>query len=422
MVPELRDLLHDAADSPDGSSVDTELLLSQARRRVARRRRSAIAGVGIGVAAVTIAAAVFTQAGPDTRPEPTTPVAPVDADLSNAPLAKPGKDYTVVASYQIRSLAKRGGQLIESATPGDFLVYRIGPDGRADASEIGLLNPVNDARTPLPDAIAEVGANRIITSKSMIAGASYGKAGAGFWFYDTDDGSWDTFTLAEVAAAGITGINPATDAISRIQFGTDDVHQLYLSIGPPSTLQSRDRLVSVSLSGDLDSVDHGEVSLWSMSRGTLLFQPGGATESNTLVLRDLASGKESEINVPRSQGTCSIVQLWMRAESISASEDCRTESGDGYSQFQVLNRAGERQRAVTGTQFEVLTGANRNMLLRSQSPQGLFLYNTETGKILRLTKSLAPFTDIGASEGDRWVFAAPIQGGKGVKITVADLH
>ena len=30
MVPELRDLLHDAADSPDGGPVDTDVLLSHA--------------------------------------------------------------------------------------------------------------------------------------------------------------------------------------------------------------------------------------------------------------------------------------------------------------------------------------------------------------------------------------------------------
>lgn len=422
MVPELRDLLHDAAESPDGDPVDTDVLLSQARRRVSTRRRATVAGAGIGLAAAALVAATITQIGTTDEREPTSPVAPVDADLANAPLAKPGKDYTVVASYDIASLARRGGRLIESATPGDLLVYRIGPDGSSDASEIGLLNPVNDARTPLPDAIAKTGANRIITSRSMIAGASYGKAGAGFWYYDTDTDDWDTITLADVADAGITGIDPATDAISRIQFGTDDVHQLFLSVGTPGALRDRDRLISVSLSDDLDSVDHGEVSLWAMSRGTLVYQAGGATESSTLTLRDLDSGKESEITVPQGPDTCSLNSLWMRNDLITAWEECRTATGTGYSQFQVFDQAGVRQRAVTGTQFEVLTGSASNMLLRSQSPQGLFLYNTGNGKILRLTKGVAPFTDLGASEGDRWVFAAPINKGKGVRITIADLE
>ena len=56
MVPELRDLLHDAGDSPEGDSVDTDVLLSSARRRVTRRRRTAIAGAGLGVAAAVLAA------------------------------------------------------------------------------------------------------------------------------------------------------------------------------------------------------------------------------------------------------------------------------------------------------------------------------------------------------------------------------
>jgi hypothetical protein len=41
--------------------------------------------------------------------------------------------------------------------------------------------------------------------------------------------------------------------------------------------------------------------------------------------------------------------------------------------------------------------------------------------VLRLTKRLAPFTDLGASEGRQWVFLTPINGGKGVKVQVADL-
>ena len=383
-----------------------------------------IAGVGIGVAAVTIAAAaVFTPIGPTARREPTSPVAPVDADLSNAPLAKPGKDYTVVASYDVRSLAKRGGRLIESATPGDFLVYRIGHDGSSDATEIGLLNPVNDARMPLPDAIARVGANRIITSKTMIAGASYGKPGAGFWYYDTTDGSWDTLHPGRGR-----GGRDHRDQPGHGRHLADPVR--HRGRASSSTCRSAHRARSSLAIDWCPSPCPTTSTPLTMARsrsGRCRREPRCSSRAERrraapLILRDLSSGKESEISVPAGQGTCSIVQLWMRAESISAWEDCRTESGDGYSQFQVLSRAGERQRAVTGTQFEVLTGADRNMLIRSQSPQGLFLYNTDTGKILRLTKGLAPFTDLGASEGNRWVFASPIQGGKGVRITVADLH
>lgn len=422
MVPELRDLLNDAAEPPDSDSVDTDVLLSSARRRVVRRRNSTIAGAALGVAAVALVAAVITQVDLGHEAAPTAPAPSVDADLSSATMAKPGEDYRVVTEYDIEDLAKRGGQLIESATPGGLLVYRIGHDGRSDASEIGLLNPENGARTPLPQPIADTGASRVITSKNMIAGASFGEPGAGFWYFDPATQNWNTFTLAQIADAGISGIDPAKSAISRIQFGTDNVHELWLSIGPADDLQDRDRLVSVDLADQLNPVDHGEVSLWAMATGTLAYLPPGEPDSDTMVLRDIATGDQRKITVPHTADECTMKQLWMRSDRLMAREDCRAESGGGYSLFQQFSDEGEPLRAVTGTQFDVLVGSNKLMLLRSQSPEGLFLYDIDTGKVLRLTKHLAPFTDLGASEGDRWVFLSPIDDDKGVRVRVAEFR
>lgn len=422
MVPELRDLLHDAADSPEGDSVDTDVLLSRAQRRVTRRRHSAIAGASLGVAAVALAAAVLIQTDLTDRAEPATPAPTIDSDLAAARMAEPDVDYRIVASYDIASLAGRGGQLIESATPGGLLVYRDGPDGRGDAREIGLLNAQTGTKTPLPKPIAEVGANRIITSKSMIAGASLGEPGAGFWFYDTADGSWDTYRLVDLVAGGVTDIlDPDAYAITRIQFGTADVHRLFLSIAKAGDTQERDLLVSVDLGDELRPVKHGRVSLWAMASGVVAYLPPGKPASPTLTLRDLSSGDEQKIAIPRGEDDCTMAQLWMRTDRLMSREECLTAAGRAYSLFQTFSLEGEPMQAITGTQFEVLSGADKLMLIRSRTPQGLFLYNIDDGEVLRLTKRLAPFTDLGASEGRQWIFLTPINGGKGVKVQVADL-
>lgn len=423
MVPELRDLLHDAADSPDGDAVDTDILLGQARGRVRRRRNTTIAGASLGIAAVALVAAVITQVDlGGTEQGPTAPVPNVNAKLSEAPLAKPGQDYQLVSEYDIDHLAKKGGRLIESVTPGDLLVYRYGHDGSSDAREIGLLEPTTGNRTPFPKAIANAGGSRIITSGNMVAGASYGEAGKGFWYFDTSNGDWEVFKLSQLSEAGITGINPNRDAISRIQFGTEDVRELYLSIGPADDPLKRDRLVSIDLgSKDLNVIDHGKVSLWVISTEDLAYLPPGKPASKTLTIRDLNTGKEHEVTIPRGEDSCTTAQMWMRSDRVMTREECLTESGEGYSLFQVFTRDGEPMRAVTGTQFDVLTAANKLMLIRSRSPQGLFLYNTDNGEVLRVSKRLAPFTDLGASEGDRWVFLTPIDNGKGVRVHVAEL-
>ena len=78
-------------------------------------------------------------------------------------MAVRGEDYRVLTSYDVRSLAAGTGRLPESMTPDGMVVYRDGPDGSASASEIGLLDPDTGQATPLPAAIAQIGANRIIT-------------------------------------------------------------------------------------------------------------------------------------------------------------------------------------------------------------------------------------------------------------------
>ena len=76
MVTELRHLLHDAADGPSVDAIDTDVLLSQAKRRVTHRRRSGVAGICVAVASVTLVAAVLTRDGETAQPRPPTEPSP----------------------------------------------------------------------------------------------------------------------------------------------------------------------------------------------------------------------------------------------------------------------------------------------------------------------------------------------------------
>jgi hypothetical protein len=420
MVTELRDLLHDAAESPHTEAVDTDLLLSQAKRRVSRRRRSGAAGVCVAVASVALAAAVLTRTVTSAPPEPADPPT-VKSDLSRAPMAVQGEDYTVVASYDLRSLAESPGRLVEAGTPDGQLVYRDGPDASSKATEIGLLDPQTEETTPLPEEIATIGANRIITSKDMIAGASYGVPSAGLWYFNTTTGEWGSFDIADIVSDGISGIDPETAAVSRIQFGTEgDVNQLFLSIGMGDEQAARYRVISVSLGGSLDPVDHGDVSLWAMSTGTLAYLPAGAPDSDHVALRDLTSGNERTIDIPGGKGDCTVEQLWLRSDRVIARQECSLGADTAYSRLQVFGLTGEPITELQDRAFEVLFGARKQMLIKSQSPAGLFSFDVESGDVTRLTRGLAEFEDLAAGEGALWVFGSPIQRGEGMHMRIAE--
>lgn len=426
MVTELRDLLHDAADAPRSDAVDTDVLLGQAKRRVARRRRSGIASACVTVAAVTLIAGVLTKSDPSPPPRPPAQPDPSrisENSLTNAPVAVAGEDYRVLTTYDVRSLAGSSGRVVEAMTQDAKAIYRDGPDGTASASEIGLLDPQTGNTTALPDAIAQIGANRIISDDTMIAGASYGVPAAAVWYFDTGTQEWGTFGMEDLAAGGITGIDPASATVSRIQFLTDAPDELFLSVRPSDKPNSRARLVSVTLGAgqtpaDLGPVDHGQVSLWAIASGILASMPNAKVDPDTITLVDLTTGAERTVGVPDSNG-CTVEQIWMRVDRLIALQECLVRGG-AMTRLNVFDLDGSSLDEVEAPSFEVISTANNLMMLRSNDPPGLFLYDLTNGDLVRLTRHDSTFTDVGAGEQTYWTFSEPIQRGSGLRIVVAD--
>lgn len=338
-------------------------------------------------------------------------------------MAISGEDYRVITSYDVRSLAGATGRLAEAVTPDGLVVYRDGPDGSAAASEIGLLDPTTGDQTPLPKAIARIGANRIITDHNYIAGASYGVAAAGVWFYDTSTQQWATFGIGDLVADGLAGVDPATAAVTRIQFSSSSDDELFVSIRPGDASAVESRVVSVKLDGGsgveaLDPVDYGDVALWAMAADILASVNARSADENTVTLRNLNTGDERTVDIPGAD-SCSVRRMWMRIDRIIAMQDC-SSGADAYSQLQVFDLEGDSIDVLRSPSFDAISTANNLIMLRSKSPEGLFLYDTANGELLRLTRHDSAFADVVASERTYWVFSEPIQRGAGLRMWVAD--
>jgi hypothetical protein len=393
---------------------------------VTHRRRSGVAGICDAVASVTLVAAVLTRDGETSQPRPPTEPSPTrsaENSLTNAPMAVRGEDYRVLTTYDVRSLAAGAtGRLPESMTPDGMVVYRDGPDGSAAASEIGLLDPETGQATPLPAAIAQIGANRIISDDTMIAGASYGVPAAAVWYFDTATRLWGTFGMDDLVAGGLTGIDPATATVSRIQFATNSPDELYLSVHPAKAPNARSRVVSVTLGGSqsagLDPVDHGAVSLWAIAADTMASIPNLRTAQDSITLRDLNSDSDRTVEIPNSDN-CSVRQIWMRVDRLIAKQECTL--GDAVqSRLEVFGLVGKSIDVVQAPSFEVISTANNLMMLEATTPPGLFLYDMTSGDLVRLTRHNSAFEDVAAGEQAFWTFSEPIQRGAGLRISVAD--
>ena len=92
--------------------------------------------------------------------------------LAAASTAVRGEDYRILTTLSQPDLAADGGRLFEAATPEGEIVYRDGPDGSSEATAFGLLDPRTGTTTPLPAEVAQVGADRVITSRDYIIGTT----------------------------------------------------------------------------------------------------------------------------------------------------------------------------------------------------------------------------------------------------------
>ena len=148
------------------------------KRRVARRRRSASRACVIGRCGDADCRCLDPGRTQPPRPEP-TPASPVHADAVTM-RRWPSRARTTASSppMTFSSPDHAGGRLIEAMTPGRASIA-MARTGGSDAIGDRAARSRQRGTAALPDAIAQIGANRIISDDTMIAGASYGIPAAG---------------------------------------------------------------------------------------------------------------------------------------------------------------------------------------------------------------------------------------------------
>ena len=116
-----------------------------------------------------------------------------------------------------------------------------------------------------------------------------------------------------------------------------------------------------------------------MAADTLASLPSRTAGRNEVMLHDLTTGEEQTVDVPGAD-SCSVRQLWLRSDRIIALQDC-APGVDAYSQLQVFDWEGKSIDTLRSPSFEVVSTANHLIMLRSQIPEGLFLYDISTGDL-----------------------------------------
>jgi len=174
MVNELRDLLRDNVTSPPYDDGDLSAVLKGGRRRVRRRRLTAVGGTAIAAAVVVGLTSLVWPSPPDLEAAGVpTPDAPT-LHLADARQAVEGDDYRVLASYTNDNLEADNGQYFDGVTDDGLILFRDGPSADQLRPRFALMDPATGEKNWLPGppdlgdellAPVDLGAERLLFTR-----------------------------------------------------------------------------------------------------------------------------------------------------------------------------------------------------------------------------------------------------------------
>ena len=444
MVNELRDLLRDNVSSPPPEDHDLSALLRGGRRRVRRRRLTALGGTAVAAVAVVGLSSLFSPSEPNLVaagvPAPDAPT----LRLADAQDAVEGADYRVLTKYTNENLNADNGQYFDGVTDDGLVVFRDGPRQGQRVARYALMDPVTGDKDWLPDLpeVADIqlwpvdlGADRLVLTGLMLSdskltdgdGASVLDQQLFALVYDRAAGAWQRLEWPDLPGLDQPAIGPV---------GPDG--RLYVLVpatsggippggwptGPDGEADDADAqgdtyaLWSVSLTDPSDARDEelsvGDVAFTDTS---MVWTDSTNGNAGRVHVRDLETGDEHSFD-PRSGEKCNLLSFGATGERIMMSQYCGTyDGGVRDDRVQVLSTDGDQ---VVTLQDSSIDGALRGdtdvvtVVSSHRGQSGTYVYDLGTGRFLRLSEadSAYGFGGGGTPEG-YFLWSTPENRGRG---------
>jgi len=422
MPTELREMLHDAVESPPYDGTELSNLLDAGRRRVRARRRRAATVAAVVVLALAGSAVLLPRVGGGS-PGPVGPVQPVGKVVhpADAVDAVRGKDYRVLYRQDSGNLDRANGMVLGPVAGDGGVLVQDGPHGIRNLSRYGVLDPrtgrthwLQDPPRPGHMGLQLVGFDR---QHLVLAGDAVDGKHLGLWVLDRTTETWTRRSI-DVRSAGLSFDTLAAQALAD--------GRLYLSAtgnGGPAT-RERGHLWSVALTPGARLRDEKvDVGTFAVKDGVLTYLAYDNRPTSELHVRDLATGKEQTYDT-RSGRHCN--QLWLSrvGEDIVMFQYCGTHHGVRDDRVQVVTATGAPVVTVQGNDLQLDQATDRFLsMVEYQGPgAGTYVYDLDRGRLMRVSHGRSKFAGNGNGHGSRLIWSTPILHGHGRTQWVADFR
>jgi hypothetical protein len=447
MVNELRTLLRDNAASLPHDEGDLSAVLNGGRRRVRRRRLSAVAGTAVAGAVVVGVTSLVWPSSPDLEaanvPMPDAPT----LRLTDAQRAVAGDDYRVLASYTNDDLNADNGSYFDGVTDDGVILFRDGPRMDQPRARYALLDPATDQKTWLPDPPVPEGtqlwpidlaAERLVFAGVHLSGSPdaepLGRRGLFALVYDRATEDWHGLQWAGLPAsaqpAGGT-LGPDGRLYVRVPATTGEPPEGGWPMGPDGEADDADadgdtyRLWSVSLTDPDDVRDEqltvGDVAFTDTS---IVWTDATNGDAGLVHVRDLETGEEHEFD-PQTGEKCNLLSFGAAEQRIVMGQYCGTyDGGVRDDRVQVLSTDGEQVATLQDSDIEGTlagTGDVVTVLSYQRGRSGTYVYDLGSDRFLRLSEDVSSWVTSGPTPPDHFLWNTPVNRGNGAKQLLGEL-
>jgi hypothetical protein len=452
MVNELRELLRGNAEFEPQDHVDITAVLRGGRRRVRRRRLTAVGGTALASAAVIGLTTLVWPSPPDLDaagvPRPEGPV----LRLTDATDAVEGEDYRVLTSHTNEDLEFDNGQYFDGVTEDGKVLFRDGPRMRQLQARYALMDPdtgdkgwlpvppVPKQETLFPVALDE---ERLVMTGFTMPDAEDVDESSGDVFdqmrlyaviYDRTIGEWariDWPDLPGVQGPGSAVLGPDGRLYVRVPATRGGPPEGGWPEGPDGEADDSDApgdtyaLWSVSLSDPRDARDEKlRLGDLAFTDNAMVWTDSTNGEAGDVHVRDLDTGEESTFD-PRLGEKCNLLSFGATGAHVVMGQYCGTYA-DGVrdDRVQVVELDGDRVVTIQDSDLDGgLSGTGDVVTVSSYQRGGrggTFVYDLATDRFLRVSDGVSSYGMGGPAPGRQFMWSTPENGRKGATYTLAN--
>jgi hypothetical protein len=412
MVNELRVLLRESvSDAPPDLLSPTDLVHA-GRSRVRRRRAGQLVAATVAVGLVATGAALVgpglggDRTAPTERPDLVGPVLHL-AD------AVPATGVDVVARHTEENLNRANGASFSGVTDDGLVLVADGPHGIENRLDLTLLDPVTGDEQQLPSPPGPDWGQVLELSEERIVVSTYGMMTAdtlGAYVLDRETLEW-----SEVLWSGLparewrgTALGPDGRVYVGVAMSADEQRQADLEaareaagegeeVDDAGITGARYALWSVSPTDPADARDEDlVVGSFAFDDDTMAWTARTNGTNDRVSVRDLESGEVTSFD-PLSGARCNVLGFGLAGEHVVLSQYCGESGGERDDRVQVVTTDGDPVVTVQGSGLDGGAVDDRWVEVRAldndrATTDGTYVYDLETGDLLRLSDSVSSFS------------------------------